>query len=366
MVERETMTTLQKMDAAEDSLRVEIRFKNARLYDAIAAESVALSKHGNAQKLGPVKSFCELNGLNYGMVGSLLNLKMSPMCRRYGKLSPRPICQALCDLLMQPFDYLFPTELYSMEWTTTSVAINMAPSMVNLKSLRPTDSRHLLVEANQEEEFSREQLAEQITSVLGTLTPREEKVIALRYGLNGEFEHSLEDVAQQFGVTVERIRQIEAKAFRKLRHPDRSRRLRTFLEGRTDHQAGYIPVPLEDITVVPEPVVAPHVPIPAPTPWLQVASKPKQTVETETQKPKHRPRVSLPSVGTEDHIRAVVEVSNRLGIATPILSVYLDQNVPLGQILNEFWERHGEYRNIVGNFVIERRLDWTPDVPDED
>jgi RNA polymerase primary sigma factor len=76
-------------------------------------------------------------------------------------------------------------------------------------------------------------LKEQTQSVLKTLTPREEKVIKMRFGLDDGSEHTLEEVGQSFAVTRERIRQIEAKALRKLRHPSRSRKLRAFLEGPT-------------------------------------------------------------------------------------------------------------------------------------
>ena len=73
-------------------------------------------------------------------------------------------------------------------------------------------------------------LKEQTDSVLKTLTPREEKVIRMRFGVGDGSEHTLEEVGQNFAVTRERIRQIEAKALRKLRHPLRSRKLRSFLE----------------------------------------------------------------------------------------------------------------------------------------
>ena len=74
-------------------------------------------------------------------------------------------------------------------------------------------------------------LKEQTENVLRTLTPREEKVIKMRFGVGDGSEHTLEEVGQNFAVTRERIRQIEAKALRKLRHPSRSRRLRAFMEG---------------------------------------------------------------------------------------------------------------------------------------
>ena len=73
-------------------------------------------------------------------------------------------------------------------------------------------------------------LKEQLEEVLDTLTPREEKVLRLRFGLDDGRARTLEEVGQSFGVTRERIRQIEAKALRKLRHPSRSRKLKDFLD----------------------------------------------------------------------------------------------------------------------------------------
>ena len=76
-------------------------------------------------------------------------------------------------------------------------------------------------------------LKDQTSAVLQTLTPREEQVIRMRFGIGDGGEHTLEEVGQRFSVTRERIRQIEAKALRKLRHPSRTRKLKTFLENMT-------------------------------------------------------------------------------------------------------------------------------------
>jgi RNA polymerase primary sigma factor len=73
-------------------------------------------------------------------------------------------------------------------------------------------------------------LQEQTSKVLKTLSPREEKVLKMRFGVGEGSEHTLEEVGQSFAVTRERIRQIESKALRKLRHPSRSRKLRAFLD----------------------------------------------------------------------------------------------------------------------------------------
>ena len=73
-------------------------------------------------------------------------------------------------------------------------------------------------------------LADQTRKVLSTLTPREEKVLRMRFGIGGKSDHTLEEVGQDFNVTRERIRQIEAKALRKLRHPSRSKQLESFVD----------------------------------------------------------------------------------------------------------------------------------------
>jgi RNA polymerase primary sigma factor len=73
-------------------------------------------------------------------------------------------------------------------------------------------------------------LKEEVAQVLHTLTDREARVLQLRFGLDDGRTHTLEEVGIQFGVTRERIRQIEAKALRKMRHPTRSKKLRDFLE----------------------------------------------------------------------------------------------------------------------------------------
>ena len=79
-------------------------------------------------------------------------------------------------------------------------------------------------------------LKERVREVLKTLTPREEKVLKMRFGIDVASEHTLEEVGKDFSVTRERIRQIEVKALRKLRHPSRSKKLKTFFEKEFDQE----------------------------------------------------------------------------------------------------------------------------------
>jgi RNA polymerase primary sigma factor len=80
------------------------------------------------------------------------------------------------------------------------------------------------------DEVMQRNLADKTRKVLATLTAREEKVLKMRFGIDERSNHTLEEVGQDFEVTRERIRQIEAKALRKLRHPSRARDLRAFVE----------------------------------------------------------------------------------------------------------------------------------------
>ena len=74
------------------------------------------------------------------------------------------------------------------------------------------------------------ELGKLVAEALADLTPREQRILRMRFGLGGASEHTLQEVGETFGVTRERIRQIEAKALEKLRRPDRARKLRTFVD----------------------------------------------------------------------------------------------------------------------------------------
>ena len=103
-----------------------------------------------------------------------------------------------------------------------------------LEMLRVQEQMQEILEKQQDEieelRMENRSLKEQLDEVLDTLTEREQKVLRLRFGMNDGRARTLEEVGKEFDVTRERIRQIEAKALRKLRHPSRSRKLRDFLD----------------------------------------------------------------------------------------------------------------------------------------
>jgi len=117
-------------------------------------------------------------------------------------------------------------ELYSMFFENVDVLEKHELASLN-GNLYP---RELISEEDVEEKTAVIMMREQLFEVLGTLTEREQRVLELRYGLNGGEAKTLEEVGIAFNVTRERIRQIEAKALRKLRHPSRSRKIRDYLD----------------------------------------------------------------------------------------------------------------------------------------
>ena len=156
-------------------------------------------------------------GLTAGCsVGQLETLQVHPKGR--GRKNWTPTAKKLARYFGVELEILFPLWLYELH-TPVAVKEMNAEAMYRLLSEPPTPQT-LPDEAVQQIENM-----DTVKKVLATLTPREERVLRLRYGIGNEPEHSLEEVAEQFDQTRERIRQIEAKALRKLRHPSRAGQL---------------------------------------------------------------------------------------------------------------------------------------------
>lgn len=223
------MKVTQTLDETS-TLRVEMRFKNARLYNAIAERSVQLSHAPMAEtvhRIGPIKAFCDLHQLQPTSVYELLNLKRPPMTAR----GLRPLCQQIATLLDCEPDWLFPAELYAAVWPALAADVTTAAFL----PLATVPRAQLAAPATQEDAIDDKRLRTTIAAALITLTPREARIIRERYGLGTGEEQTLERVGAGLGVSKDRVRQLEARALRKLRHPRCTRPLRSHLGLRDRH-----------------------------------------------------------------------------------------------------------------------------------
>ena len=204
------------------AVRVEVKFKNARLYSAICDAAYQDKNYHTSLGQGRVSAFCRFYEVSYDLVSQLLLLRLSPILKRT-RHTYRPICVTLSNILDIDCATLFPQALYAQSWPTRfSTEVPLA-TFVGLGA-----AKRLTLPPSSFEAVANRELRELMTAAVATLTPRETLVITQRFGLDGQGEQTLEEVAQDHAVSRERIRQIEAKAMRKLRHPSRSRTLRPF------------------------------------------------------------------------------------------------------------------------------------------
>lgn len=125
-----------------------------------------------------------------------------------------------------------PTDLWTEEQLTLTLKKNSEEKNLSKEALRValrSDARSLIGLDYPEQEVAEKEAVQVVSEALDSLTPREAKVLKLRYGIGEEDEHTLEEVGEKFKVTRDRIRQIEVKALRHMRHPSRSEKLRTLL-----------------------------------------------------------------------------------------------------------------------------------------
>jgi len=199
-------------ETSNDLLAV-TRFKNARLADAV-------------ENYGGAKIVADMCDINVNAVYSFVNLRDNPWKKR----GLAPTAQALSNLLEISAEELFPPQLYFMGLPATVERTFSSAQIIPMLEARKLKLLPEAVEPNYEEPLDRETLHSRVDDVLHTLTPREEMIISMRFGLDGNGEHTLEEVGKVFSVSRDRIRQIEAKGLRKLRHPARMKHLRPFLE----------------------------------------------------------------------------------------------------------------------------------------
>lgn len=202
------MNAAQIIASETPDLRLELRSRNNVLWHAIY------------DVYQTVAEFCRENDVSQQSVSSLLNLKQSP----YGSRDElRTIAKRLCDIVGIGADELFPKHLYTGKFSLRIAEVE-SRRFLSLRS-----AERLALPPNQEDGVFADERHKAVLDTLKTLTTREEKVITQRFGFDGSGGLSLDEVAANFGVSRERIRQIEMKALRKLRHSSRNKKLRPFI-----------------------------------------------------------------------------------------------------------------------------------------
>jgi RNA polymerase sigma factor (sigma-70 family) len=214
-------------------VRLEIRFKNARLWNAIAARSGHLKDTAQSRGLwevnGPIRAWCMSVGVQVQAVYDLLCLRVKPYRsdRWTGKFSWRPIASRLAQLLDTTEAELFPLAMYES-------TVNKIVTDVQLdRFVALSAARHTAIPATVEADIIADELRTTMAAALTTLPSRSAKILALRFGMDGGKEHTLAEVGRIIGVSPERVREIEAKALRKLRQPNRCKALEPFMYGKS-------------------------------------------------------------------------------------------------------------------------------------
>jgi len=205
------------MDDNVKDYNVTIRVKNNKLLKAMRQAGYST-----------VADFSRACGIPPGTIGLYLNLKRAAM--RYGKQGNakidaeaefRPTAIKMAEHLnVSPFD-LFPFKFLEGHLEKNTVEREYAEEEVQYLMDNSEDNPEQLLLSQDRDAI--------LSKTLRTLTPREERIIRSRFGLGGVGESTLDDLAKEFGVTKERIRQMESKALRKLKHPKRSQELRNHL-----------------------------------------------------------------------------------------------------------------------------------------
>ena len=173
------------------------------------------------QGISTAAELARVVGLGPSVIGEILNLKVTPYTN---KGTVRSSIQSLCDFFSCNPEDLFPAQHIFDPLTVNQGAIQAnIGELMSSNLLESVHNPDLLVEITEQKEA--------IEKTLDQLTLREKKVLEVRYGLGDEEACTLKEAGIKFGVRAERIRQIEAKALRKLRHPDRTKHLRLALEG---------------------------------------------------------------------------------------------------------------------------------------
>lgn len=191
-----------------------VRVKNGYLWEA-------------ALKIGSIRTLAEHLGIPYSGMCALIGMRYYPSLRVRESERWKAIEEKLLALTGLLLDDIFPPELAAL--ADSPAALNFGVVKEIPMSALP-ELRILSLPPMQEITINAEEMKVAITAALDWLLPRQADVIRLRFGLEGEDEHNLQDVAKKLQITRERVRQIEAKALRNLRQPGMAKPLKSFYE----------------------------------------------------------------------------------------------------------------------------------------
>ncbi len=207
-------------------LRIESRFKNAALYNAMLSYCLpeAVKRQIRHYPAPLARVLAELTGVNVNTIRGYLNLQIDPR-KTNGELTKqaRQICVALSE---DPED-LFPRHIYHL--SLPKVAVTEVDS-VQMTSLSEAKNKMIDGISIQQESIEQQELSRDVDSAIARLKPQRQLVIRQRFGLDGGEPKTLKQIAEYMGLGAERIRQIEASALRDLRHPGIATALAAHLE----------------------------------------------------------------------------------------------------------------------------------------
>lgn len=204
-------------ETSANVLRLELRSRNNALWHAIY------------DKWPSVAAFCREKELSQQDVGRYLNLKDSPYSRK-DRSKLRPLPQKLCDIFGLTSYQLFQPELYDEDLIPRETQVAEVDPAMFVPLQAAAEVPQLTTSIEEVMDLGPDPL-EGVEQTLQTLTPREETILKMRFGIDEDIA-TYDELGDAFNVTRERIRQIEGKALRKLRHPLRSRRLKEIITGK--------------------------------------------------------------------------------------------------------------------------------------
>jgi RNA polymerase sigma factor (sigma-70 family) len=192
--------------------RIEVKVKNNKLLEKIEEagyESVA--------------AFCRACGLHQTAVGKFINMTQAPVNQLTGEYSQS---------FMKMVDFLrcMPEDIFPKAQMQQAMKVNKVTTKADIGDVHSLTTSLRTLALPPEEKMIFDEAQASIQRAMETLTPREQRVLMLRFGFHDGIEHTFEDIAGQFGVSKDRIRQIQEKALRKMRHPNRAKEIRNTME----------------------------------------------------------------------------------------------------------------------------------------